>query len=159
MGGSRPSLSLSLSFYRSIALSLSFSLSPSLSLSLSLFLSRSRSLRACDCGSQCGLVPLTFFLAHGANRAGFFRKSRFVGALEFPWLVLCVMFTYFRISVFQTPLNADVCANFQAVMRQKNAGISKMFALGRLNILAHCGLCLPHRKSNGNTARVIENRH
>ena len=40
-------------------------------------------------------MPLTCFFAHDANRTGIFRKNRFVGALEFPWLVLCVMFKYF----------------------------------------------------------------
>ena len=112
------SLSLSLSPFLSLFLSLlalALSLSPSLffslflSLSLSLFLSLSLSLSfslglACFVPVTVGVnvvrVPLLFFLAHGANRTGFFRKSRFEGALEFPWLVLCVMFTYFRMSVF-----------------------------------------------------------
>ena len=51
-------------------------------------------------GVSVGSRATHFFLAHGANRAGFFRKSRFAGALEFPWLVFCVMFTSFQISVF-----------------------------------------------------------
>ena len=50
------SIALLLSFSLSLALALSLSLFLSLSLSFSLFLSRSRSLRACDCGSQCGLA-------------------------------------------------------------------------------------------------------
>ena len=62
--------------FLSLSLLLSFSLSPSFSLSWP-------------------RVPLICFLAHGANRTGIFIKNRFVGAVEFPWLVLCVLFRFF----------------------------------------------------------------
>ena len=64
------------------------------SLSLSLSLCRSRSLRACDCGS--GLACRSpFFLPMAPIAPAFSARNRFVGTLEFPWLVLCVVFRCF----------------------------------------------------------------
>ena len=94
MGGSVPGLSLSLSI--SLSLSLSLYLSPSLSLSLSLSLALAR------------FVPVTvgvgshaahfFFLGHGANRTGIFRKKPCCGHIGVLCFVLCL--DIFRISVF-----------------------------------------------------------
>ena len=101
-------------------------------------------------GTWARVPPI--FLAHGANRTGIKKKKRLVGALEFSWFVLCVVFGLFP---EVCALDASECWNFQdicasgAVSRiflclqrfrkmlkisgsdePKNVGISKMFVLG-----------------------------
>ena len=162
--GVRVRLSLSLSLYRSLALVLALALTLSLSLSLALSLSFFLSVSLASClwlwESVWARVPLTFFLPMApfapvfSERAVLWAHWNFLGLCFVLCLhisgFLCFRHLWMRMFVLIFKL---WCANL------KNAGISNMFALGRLSILAHCGLCLPHRKSNGNTARVIEDRH
>ena len=79
-------------------------------------------------------MPL-FFLVHGANCTGIFRKNRFVRALEFPWLVLCVMFIYFPDFCV---LDTSKCWNFQDVCASC-AHNHWNFHFGCLNILEFPG--------------------
>ena len=104
-------------FFRnlSLSLSLSFSLSPSFSLSWS-------------------RVPLICFLAHGANRTGIFIKNRFVGAVECPGLVICVLFRYFP--DFCVLGNSEggclYLRHLNILISGYDAGISKMFVFWAL---------------------------
>ena len=55
-------------------------------------------------------MPLTFFLAHAPITPAFSERKSFVGTLEFPWLVLCIMSRICRISVLQTWILQRVCS-------------------------------------------------
>ena len=152
--GVRVRLSLSLYLYRSLVLALALSRS----LFLSLFLSRSRSLRACDCGSQCGLgCHSRFSCPWRQSRRVFSERAVLWAHWNFLGLCFVLCLHISRFLCFRHLWMRMFVLIFQ-LWCAKKCRISNMFALGRLN-MAHCGLCLPHRKSNGNTARVIEDRH
>ena len=107
-----------------------------LSLSLSLSRSRSRS-RPHSLSPSWPRVPLICSLAHGANRTGIFIKNRFVGAVEFPWLVLCVLFRYFPdfCVLDNSECGCLYLGHLNILKSGYDAGISKMFVFWALKML------------------------
>ena len=80
-------------------------------------------------------MPLIRFLAHGANRTGIFIKNRFVGAVEFPWLVLCGLLRYFPdFCVLDTSEHRCLYLGHLNILKFSgyDAGISKMFVFWAL---------------------------
>ena len=98
----------------------SLSLSLSLSISIALALALARFVPVTE--GSWARVPFTFFLPMAPIASAFSKRNRPVGRLEFPWLLLCVMFDFFldfcvldtcrRIYVFGAPQTAEVSRTF-----------------------------------------------
>ena len=151
--GGFASVSLSLSFYRSLALVLALALCLSLSLSISFFLSLSLSFSLglarfvpVTVGVNVGSRATHFFSCPWRQSRWLFQKEPFCGRIGVSLACALCYVTYFWMSVFSDTSECGCLYKFSSCDAPKNAGICKMFVLGRLNILAHSGLCLPHKK-------------
>ena len=99
--------SFCLFFFLFLSLYLSLSLSLSLALVFALALARFVPMTE---GAWACVPPI--FLAHGAIAPAFSKRNRLVGTLEFPWLVLCVVF---RLFPEVCALDTSECWNFQDI--------------------------------------------